>query len=145
MTYSTILGTGSYLPEKVVTNFDLEKMVDTTNEWIVERTGIRERRMVAANENAVTMAECAGRKALEAAGLAASDIDMIIVSSTTPHMVFPSTACLLQERFGIAGCPAFDLNASACAGFMYAFSIADQFIRTGTIKNALVIGSEVMS
>lgn len=145
MNYSTILGTGSYLPEKIITNFDLEKMVDTTNEWIVDRTGIHERRMAEPTENAVTMAEIAGRRALDAAGLKPSDIDMIIVSSTTPHMVFPSTACLLQERFGISGCPAFDLNASACAGFMYAFSIADQYIRTGTIKNALVIGSEVMS
>jgi 3-oxoacyl-[acyl-carrier-protein] synthase-3 len=145
MTYSTILGTGSYLPEKVVTNFDLEKMVETSNDWIVERTGIHERHLASPDENAVTMAEAAGRRALEAAGLKPSDIGMIIVSSTTPHMVFPSTACLLQERFGIAGCPAFDLNASACAGFMYAFSIADQYIRTGTIKNALVIGSEVMS
>lgn len=145
MTYSTILGTGSYLPEKVVTNFDLEKMVETSNDWIVERTGIHERRLARPDENAVTMAEAAARSALDAAGLKPSDIGMIIVSSTTPHMVFPSTACLLQERLGIAGCPAFDLNASACAGFMYAFSIADQYIRTGTIKNALVIGSEVMS
>lgn len=145
MKYSTILGTGSYLPEKVVTNFDLEKMVETSNDWIVERTGIHERRLARPDENAMTMAEAAARRALEAAGLKPADIGMIIVSSTTPHMVFPSTACLLQERFGIAGCPAFDLNASACAGFMYAFSIADQYIRTGTIKNALVIGSEVMS
>lgn len=145
MQYSTIQGTGSYLPEKILTNFDLEKMVETTNEWIVERTGIKQRHIAEPDETAVTMAEQAGRRALEAAGLKPQDIDMIIVSSTTPHMVFPSTACLLQERLGIGGCPAFDLNASACAGFMYAFSIADQYIRTGTIKNALVIGSEVMS
>jgi 3-oxoacyl-[acyl-carrier-protein] synthase III len=145
MIYSKILGTGSYLPEKIITNFDLEKMVDTTNEWILDRTGIEKRHIAAANENAVTFAEKAGLQALEAAGLQPSDIDMIIVSSTTPHMVFPSTACLLQEKFGIAGCPAFDLNATACAGFMYGFSIADQYIRNGTIKNALVIGSEVMS
>lgn len=144
-TYSKILGTGSYLPEKVLTNKDLEKMVDTTSEWIVERTGILQRHVAAADENAATMADAAGRKALEAAGLKPSDIDMIIVASTTPHMVFPSTACLLQERYGIAGCPAFDLNATACAGFMYGFSIADQFIRNGTIKNALIIGSEIMS
>ncbi len=145
MTYSKIVGTGSYLPEKVLTNFDLEKMVETTNEWIVERTGIRNRHIAAEHEDAVTMAEEAGRAALKAAGLTPADIGMIIVASTTPSMVFPSTACLLQERFGIAGCPAFDLNASACAGFMYGFSIADQFIRTGAIKTALVIGSEVMS
>jgi 3-oxoacyl-[acyl-carrier-protein] synthase-3 len=145
MLYSKVLGTGSYLPAKVVTNFDLEKMVETSNEWIVERTGIHERHMAEDDENAVTMADQAGRAALEAAGLHASDLDMIIVASTTPHMVFPSTACLLQERYGIAGCAAFDLNASACAGFMYALSIADQYIKTGAIKNALVIGSEVMS
>jgi len=145
MHYSKILGTGGYLPPKILSNFDLEKMVDTTNEWIVDRTGIHQRHIAAADENAATMAEKASRIALETAGIKPSDIGMIIVSSTTPHMVFPSTACLLQERLGIAGCPAFDLNASACAGFMYALSIADQFIRTGTIKNALVIGSEVMS
>ncbi len=143
--YSKIIGTGSYLPERVLTNKDLEKMVETTDEWIVSRTGIRARHIAADDENAVTMAEAAGRAALAAAGLQPSDIDMIIVTSTTPHMVFPSTACLLQERFGISGCAAFDLNATACAGFMYAFSIADKFIRTKTVKNALVIGSEVMS
>ena len=145
MTYAKILGTGSYLPQKILTNFDLEKIVDTSNEWIVERTGIRQRHIAATHENAVTMAELAGRSALEAANLAPSDLGMIIVSSTTPHMVFPSTACLLQACYGIAGCPAFDLNASACAGFMYGLSIADQYIRTGAIKTALVIGSEVMS
>lgn len=145
MNYSKILGTGSYLPAKILTNFDLEKMVDTTNDWIVERTGIRQRHIAADDENAVTLAENASRIALDTAGIKPADIEMIIVSSTTPHMVFPSTACLLQEKFGIAGCPAFDLNASACAGFMYALSIADQYIRTGAIKNALVVGSEVMS
>ncbi len=145
MKYSKILGTGSYLPEKILTNFDLEKLVETSNDWIVERTGIKQRHIAEETENAVTMAEQAGRRALEAAGLTPADIDMIIVTSTTPHMVFPSTACLLQEKLGIAGCPAFDLNATACAGFMYGFSIADQYIRTGAIKNALVIGSEVMS
>jgi len=145
MMYSKILGTGSYLPEKILTNFDLEKMVETSNDWIVERTGIKQRHMAEAHENAVTLAEQAGRRALEAAQLTPADIGMIIVSSTTPHMVFPSTACLLQEKFGIAGCPAFDLNANACAGFMYGFSIADQYIRTGAVKNILVIGSEIMS
>lgn len=145
MNYSKIIGTGSYLPKKILTNFDLEKMVETSNDWIVERTGIRQRHMAEENETAVSMAEQAGLRALEMAGLKPTDIGMIIVASTTPELVFPSTACLLQERYGIAGCPAFDLNASACAGFMYAFSIADQFIRNGTIKNALVIGSEVMS
>lgn len=145
MIYSKILGTGGYLPEKILTNFDVEKLVDTTNEWIIERTGIKQRHVAAENENAVTMAEQAGRVAIETAGLKPSDIDMIIVASTTPQMVFPSTACLLQEKFGISGCPAFDLNATACAGFIYGFSIADQYIRTGAIKHALVIGSEIMS
>lgn len=145
MTYSKILGTGGYLPEKVLTNLDLEKMVDTTDDWIVERTGIKNRHIAEDGENAATMADAAGRIALETAGVKPGDVEMIIVTSTTPHMVFPSTACLLQERYGIAGCPAFDLNATACAGFMYGLSIADQYIKTGAIKNALVIGSEVMS
>ncbi len=131
--------------EKILTNADMEKLVDTTDSWIVERTGIRQRHIAADHENAVTLAEQAGRRALEAAGLQPSDLDMIIVTSTTPHMMFPSTACLLQEKFGIAGCAAFDLNATACAGFMYGFSIADQYIRTGTAKHVLVIGSEIMS
>lgn len=145
MTYSAVLGTGSYLPEKILTNFDLENMVETSNKWIVERTGIHRRHIAAENENAVTMAYEAGKVALDTAGLTPQDINMIIVTSTTPHMVFPSTACLLQEKFGISGCPAFDLNASACAGFMYGLSIADQYVRTKSITNALVIGSEVMS
>lgn len=145
MKYSKISGTGSYLPEKILTNADLEKIVETSDQWIVERTGIKARHIVAEDENAVTMADAAGRKALEAAGLTPADIDMIIVTSTTPHMVFPSTACLLQEKWGISGCPAFDLNATACAGFMYGFSIADQYIRTGSAKHILIIGSEVMS
>ncbi len=145
MKYSKIAGTGSYLPEKILTNADLEKIVETSDEWIVERTGIKARHIAHAEENAVTMADEAGRKALEAAGLTPADLDMIIVTSTTPHMVFPSTACLLQEKWGISGCPAFDLNATACAGFMYGFSIADQFIRTGNAKHIMVIGSEVMS
>lgn len=145
MTYSTILGTGSYLPEKILTNYDLEKMVDTTHDWIVERTGIRQRHIAAGHENAATLAEQAALAALEMAGIAPAKVEMIIVSSTTPHMVFPSTACLLQEKLGAVGCPAFDLNATACAGFMYALSIADQYIRTGTVKNVLVIGSEIMS
>src|SRR3990167_750083 len=145
MTYSSILGTGSYLPEKILTNADLEKMVDTTDEWIVERTGIKQRHLAGPHENASTMVEAAGRIALETAGLKPEEVGMVIVTSTTPHLTFPSTACLLQERLGISGCPAFDLNASACAGFIYAFSIADQYIRTGMIKNALIIGSELMS
>lgn len=145
MIYSKIIGTGSYLPERVMTNFDLEKIVDTSNEWIVERTGIHRRHIAAQNETALTMADLASREAMKVAGLTPADIGMIIVATTTPEKTFPSTACLLQEKLGIAGCPAFDLNSTACAGFMYALSIADQYIRTGAIKNALVIGSEVMS
>lgn len=145
MKYSRILGTGSYLPEKILTNVDLEKMVDTTNEWIIERTGIQRRHIAAQHESALTMAEQAAQVAMNAAGMKSHDIDMIIIATTTPERMFPSTACLLQEKLGIAGCPAFDLNSAACAGFVYGISIADQFIRSGTVKNALVIGSEVMS
>jgi 3-oxoacyl-[acyl-carrier-protein] synthase-3 len=145
MRYSNITGTGSYLPPKVLTNFDLEKMVDTTHEWIVERTGIHQRHIADENETSLSMSEQAARKALEAAGKKPEDIGMIIVATTTPHKVFPSTACLLQERLGIRGCPAFDLNSTACAGFMYALSIADQYIRQGVIKHALIIGAELAS
>lgn len=145
MMYSKILGTGSFLPEKILTNFDLEKMVETSDQWIKERTGIFSRHIVSENETALTMAEAAAQLALSAAHLTAADIDMIIVATTTPDKIFPSTACLLQQKLNINGCAAFDLNASACAGFIYGLSIADQFIRTGAIKNALVIGSEAMS
>lgn len=145
MKYSKIIGTGSYLPEKILTNFDLEKIVDTSNEWIVERTGIHERHIAAEHETALTMAEKASRQAMDAAGITPKDVGMIIIATTTPEKMFPSTACLLQQRLEIAGCPAFDLNSTACAGFVYGFSIADQYIRHGTVKNALVIGSEVMS
>lgn len=145
MLYAQIAGTGSYLPEKIVTNADLEKIVDTTSEWIIERTGIHQRHIAAENETALTMAEQAARKAMDAAGIMPVDIGMIIIATTTPEKMFPSTACLLQQRLGIAGCPAFDLNSAACAGFVYGLSIADQFIRNGAVKHALVIGSEVMS
>jgi len=145
MTYSKIIGTGSYLPEKILTNFDLEKIVETTHDWIVERTGIHKRHIAAEYETAVTMAEKAAHQALLAAHLQPSDIELIIIATTTPEKMFPSTACLLQQRLQISGCPAFDLNSAACAGFIYGFSIADQFIRQGTVKNALIIGSEVMS
>ncbi len=145
MKYSQIIGTGGYLPEKILTNVELEKIVDTSHQWIVERTGIHQRHIAAADETSLTMAENAARIAMAAADIAPADIGMIIVATTTPEKIFPSTACLLQQRLGIAGCPAFDLNSIACAGFVYALSIADQFIRQGAIKNALVIGSEVMS
>jgi 3-oxoacyl-[acyl-carrier-protein] synthase-3 len=145
MTYSQIIGTGGYLPPKILTNFDLEKVLETSNEWIVERTGIRQRHIAEEYETSLSMSESAARKAMEAAGITPKDIDMIIIATTTPQKLFPSTACLLQERFGIGGIPAFDLNSTACAGFMYAMSIADQYIRQGVIKKALIIGSELAS
>lgn len=145
MIYSKILGTGSYLPNKVLTNFDMEKIVETTNEWIVERTGIHKRHIAEEFESSLTMSKHAAEQAMQVAELTPNDIGMIIIATTTPQKVFPSTSCLLQEAFGISGCPAFDLNSTACAGFMYALSIADQYIRQGMIKNALVIGSELAS
>jgi 3-oxoacyl-[acyl-carrier-protein] synthase-3 len=145
MKYSKILGTGTYLPNNVVTNFDLEKKMETTNEWIIERTGIRQRHIASEEETALSMAESAAHAAMNAAGITPSDLGMIIIATTTPQKMFPSTACLLQERFKIAGCPAFDLNSTACAGFIYALSIADLYIRSGQIKHALIIGSELAS
>lgn len=145
MKYSKIMGTGGYLPPKVVTNFDLEKILDTSNEWIVERTGIRQRHIAEEYETSLSMSEAAARIAMEAAGIKEKDIGMIIIATTTPQKAFPSTACLLQERLGVGGFPAFDLNSTACAGFMYGVSIADHYIRQGSIKNALVIGSELAS
>ncbi len=144
MIYSRILGTGGYLPEKILTNADLEKMVDTSDQWIVERTGIRERHIAADGETTGGMAEQAARRALEAAGIATDEIDLIIVATTTPDRVFPSTACLLQDRLDIHGCPAFDVQA-VCSGFVYALSIADKFIRSGASKRALVVGAETLS
>lgn len=143
--YSQIMGTGAYLPAKIVTNFDLEKIIETSHNWIVERTGIKQRHIAAEHETALMMAENAACQALTAANTLANEIGMIIIATTTPEKLYPSTACLLQQRLGIAGCPAFDLNSTACAGFIYALSIADQYIRSGMIKKALVIGSEVMS
>ncbi|EIJ36941.1 beta-ketoacyl-ACP synthase III [Thiothrix nivea] len=144
MMYSRITGTGSYLPEKILTNQDLEKMVDTTDQWIFERTGIRERH-IAEMESASDMAEHAARRALEMAGRNPDDIDLIVVGTSTPDLVFPSTACLLQNNLGIRnGSPAMDVQA-ACSGFTYALSVADNFIRAGSAKCALVVGSEAMS
>ena len=142
--YSRIAGTGSYLPEKVLTNADLEKMVDTNDEWIVSRSGIRERHIAAEGETTSDMALHAATRALEAAGLDAAEIELIIVGTTTPDFIFPSTACLVQDRLGANGCPAFDVNA-ACSGFLFALSVADKFIRTGAVRNALVIGSETLT
>ena len=142
--HSRIVGTGSYLPEKVLTNADLEKMVDTNDEWIVSRSGIRERHIAADGETTGDLAFHAATRALEAAGLAGSDVELIVLCTTTPDLIFPSTACLLQHRLGANGCPAFDVNA-ACSGFIYALSVADQFIRSGMVKNALVVGAETLS
>jgi 3-oxoacyl-[acyl-carrier-protein] synthase-3 len=144
MKYSRIAGTGSYLPEKILTNADLEHMVDTTDEWIFSRTGIRERHIVADNEFTSDLALHAARNAIESAGIQATDIDLIIVATTTPDKIFPSTACILQQKLGIAGCPAFDVQA-VCSGFVYALATADNFIRAGSAKCALVIGAESFS
>ncbi|MBI3344889.1 MAG: ketoacyl-ACP synthase III [Gammaproteobacteria bacterium] len=142
--YTRIAGTGGYLPAQVLTNAELEKRVDTTDQWIVERTGIRERRIAAPGENTCDLAEQAARRAIEAARLTPADIDLIIVATTTPDRIFPSTACLLQQRLDIHGCPAFDIQA-VCTGFIYALDIADRFIRTGGARRALVVGADVMS
>ncbi|MDX1488171.1 MAG: beta-ketoacyl-ACP synthase III [Acidiferrobacterales bacterium] len=144
MKYSRITGTGSYLPEKVVTNADLEKLVDTSDEWIVTRTGVRERRVAAEGENTVDLAEHAVYRAIEAAGINKNDIDLIVLATTTPDQVFPATACLLQKRLDIHGCPAFDVQA-VCTGFVYALDVADKFIRTESAKCALVVGAETFS
>ncbi|MEO6227558.1 MAG: beta-ketoacyl-ACP synthase III [Thermomonas sp.] len=142
--YSRIAGTGSYLPEKVLTNKDLAEFVDTSDEWITSRTGIRERHVAAEGELTSDLSLHAARRALEAAGVDASEIDLIIVGTTTPDLIFPSTACILQHKLGIAGCPAFDVNA-ACSGFIYALTVADKFIQSGASKTALVVGAETLT
>ncbi|CSD61423.1 3-oxoacyl-ACP synthase III [Vibrio cholerae] len=142
--YSKILGTGSYLPSQVRTNADLEKMVETSDEWIVVRTGIRERRIAADNETVADMAFFAAQNAIDMAGIDKHDIDMIIVATTSASHTFPSAACQVQGKLGIKGCPAFDL-AAACSGFMYALSIADQHVKSGMCKHVLVIGADALS
>lgn len=142
--YARIAGTGSYLPAKVLTNDDLAKFVDTSDEWIAARTGIRQRHVAAEGETTGDLAVHAALRALEAAGTDASEIELIVVGTTTPDLVFPSTACLVQARLGIAGCPAFDVNA-ACSGFIFALSVAEKFIASGSVKTALVIGSETLT
>jgi 3-oxoacyl-[acyl-carrier-protein] synthase III len=142
--YSRIAGTGSYLPEKVVTNDDLAKVVDTSDEWIHSRTGIRERRVVAEGQTTSDLGYQAALKAIEAAGITAEEIDLIVVGTTTPDLIFPSTACLIQQKLGVKGCPAFDVNA-ACSGFVFALSVADQYVRSGAAKTALVIGAETLT
>ena len=142
--YSRIVGTGSYLPQKVVTNRDLELAVDTTDEWIYTRTGIRQRHVAADGEKTSDLALAASRSALDAAGIAAGDLDLIVMATTTPDMVFPSSACLLQAKLGARNCPAFDVQA-VCSGFVYGLSTADQFLRSGRYRNALVVAAEIYS
>jgi 3-oxoacyl-[acyl-carrier-protein] synthase-3 len=142
--YSRIVGTGKYLPERVLTNADLERMVETTDEWIRSRTGIEFRHIAADDEATSDLAAKAGAAALESAGLAPSDIDLVLVGTTTPDLIFPNVACLVQQRLKIKSGPAFSLEA-ACSGFLYSLVVADQFIRLGTVRRALVIGAETMS
>ncbi len=144
MIFSRISGTGSYLPDRIVTNDDLSKIVDTNDEWIVSRTGIRERHYAAVDQDASDLALIAATRAVAAAGIKADDIDLIIVATSTPDMVFPSTACILQDKLGIKDCVAFDIQA-VCAGFVFGLATADKFIRSGASKCALVIGTEVFS
>jgi 3-oxoacyl-[acyl-carrier-protein] synthase-3 len=144
MIYSKIIGTGSYLPEKVLSNHDLEKMFETTDEWITTRTGIKERHIVSAHQYTSDLAVEASKKAIEASGIDASKIDLIIVATTTPDKIFPSTACIVQTKLGLSLCPAFDIQA-VCSGFVYALSVADNFIKTGSAKYVLVIGADTMS
>ncbi len=142
--YSRIAGTGSYLPEKVLSNQDLEKMVETSDQWIQERTGIRKRHIAADEQTTCDLAEQAARRALEAAGRTPEELDLIVVATTTPDKIFPSTACLLQQRLGNHGCAAFDIQA-VCTGFVYAMGVADKFIKTGAARTVLVVGAETLS
>lgn len=144
MKFSRILGTGGCLPSRVMTNADLEAIVDTTDSWIRERTGIEKRHLASEGETCCDLAESAARRALEAAGLHPTDLDLILVATTTPDQFFPSTACLLQQRLDVHGCPAFDLQA-VCAGFVYAVDVADKYIRIGAARHVLVVGTETIS
>jgi 3-oxoacyl-[acyl-carrier-protein] synthase-3 len=142
--YSRIAGTGKYLPERVLTNADLEKMVETTDEWIKSRTGIEVRHIAADDEYTSHLAHKAALAALEDAGVTPNDIDFVVVGTTTPDLIFPNVGCLVQDKLGIKSCPAFSVEA-ACSGFIYSLVVADQFIRTGGARRALVIGAETMS
>jgi 3-oxoacyl-[acyl-carrier-protein] synthase-3 len=142
--YSRIVGTGKYLPERVLTNFDLEKMVDTSDEWIRSRTGIERRHIASDGQATSDLAGRAARVAIEDAGMRPDDIDLIIVGTTTPDLIFPNVGCLVQEQLGIPRAPAFSIEA-ACSGFVYALTVADQFIRCEAARRALVIGAETMS
>lgn len=144
MMYSKVIGTGGYLPEKILTNHDLENMVDTSDSWIRSRTGIEQRHIAADNELASDLALKASHEAMKAADVGADEIDLIIVATTTPDMIFPSTACILQNKLGIKNCPAFDVQA-VCSGFIYALATADMFIRAGRCRTALVVGTEIYS
>jgi 3-oxoacyl-[acyl-carrier-protein] synthase-3 len=142
--FSKIVGTGSYLPEKIVTNADLEKILDTSDRWIRERTGIHERRIAHEDETSCDMAEMAALEAMEAAGVNPEEIGLLVVGTTTPDVIFPSTACLIQARLGLPDCGAMDVNA-ACSGFMYALSVADKYVRCGDVKKALVMGVDKLT
>ena len=144
MSYARIIGTGGYLPENVITNADMEKLVDTSDQWIQERTGIEQRHIAVKGETTVDLAEKASRLAIEAAGLKPQDIDLIVFATSTPDKIFPSSACILQARLDIHGCPAFDIQA-VCTGFVYALTVAEKFIISGSNKRALVVGAEVFS
>lgn len=144
MTYARIAGIGSFLPDKVVTNKDLEKTMDTSDEWIQERTGIKRRHLASEGETTASIGLAAAQRAMADAGVGPDDIDLIIVATTTPDKVFPATACIIQRRLGVRGCPAFDVQA-ACSGFIYALDVANRFIKTGGAKTALVIGAETLS
>ena len=139
-----IAGTGSYLPKKILSNADLEKMIDTTDEWIFTRTGIRERHIAAKSEHTSDLALEAAKNAIASAGIEAQQIDLIIIATTTPDKIFPSVATMVQHKLGIAGCPAFDVQA-VCSGFIYALATADNFIKAGSAKCVLVIGAEIFS
>ena len=142
--YSKIVGTGRYLPERILTNKELEKIVDTSDEWVVSRSGIRQRHIASEDQMASDLALRAAQNAISDAGMLVQDIDLVIVATTTPDMVFPSTACIVQSKLGISECPAFDVQA-VCSGFVYALNIGDLFIKNGQAKNVLIIGSEVYS
>lgn len=142
--FTKIIGTGSYLPEQIRSNSDLEKMVKTSDEWIIARTGISERRIAASDETAASMGYLAAQYALEMAGIHANDVDLIIVATTSSSHAFPSSACMVQQMLKIDDCAAFDL-AAACAGFIYALSVADQYIKNGSVKYVLVIGSDMLT
>jgi 3-oxoacyl-[acyl-carrier-protein] synthase III len=142
--FSRIIGTGSYLPERVVHNTDLEKIMDTNDQWIRERTGIERRHYAAEGETTVDMAEHAARRAIDAAGIAATDIDLIVFGTTTPDLIFPNAGAMLQKRLGCVGGPAFSVEA-ACSSFIYALSVADKFVKLGEAKRVLVVGSETLT